>query len=613
MDAKLIVVSGRTNRGDVALKLPTTIGRSRQATLTVAHPMISRQHCEIYERDGLLMVRDLGSLNGVLLDGRRVTEAPLPPGTEFIVGPLTLRVEYQYAGDLSALPPIQEHTEAAVAEDTSPSVAVTDTTDLALTPIEETVPVEQPQAVEETASVEQPQAAEADADDMGFSFMDETPESSPAAAEAPEFETAGGGASEAPIESETMQFEPAAEAETMQFEAAAEGETTSFEPAAEAETMQFEAAAEAEEPAGETAPSPESPTSDRDAKKKAGGWWPFAGKGAEKDATAARNRRPQNLRRPPSRAESRDPAGPEAGPAGGGASDELAFEALQDEAAGRQQQPAAAKKAAAKPEEEDSISIRSSRAWSNKIGRGGERKRGRLEIKVCGRISLSPPSLLPLCFSRPQPADPHLGKLVALDQQRAFTAIDGTFVDAHEPADVADRGLRVGLEVLVPHLQGAVADGTEFPLPILFPAQQLVMMVPDLPGVEPRQDFGGRFRRGSMPLAGLERTVPRNRLPHPVATAEPNHLGRETPANRVPLRERPKLSRQPNIILMPNTPLAVLVSRARTSRKGIPNRCRVAYRGSLRLYHSCGSPIIPVDRSSQQRYSEPVRSKVQMR
>ncbi len=104
MDAKLIVIGGKASKGSVALKLPTVIGRGREVGLTVAHPMISRRHCELFEADGLLMVRDLGSLNGTVIDGRRIKESPLPPEGEFAVGPLTFRAQYEYEGDLDALP-----------------------------------------------------------------------------------------------------------------------------------------------------------------------------------------------------------------------------------------------------------------------------------------------------------------------------------------------------------------------------------------------------------------------------------------------------------------------------------------------------------------------------
>jgi pSer/pThr/pTyr-binding forkhead associated (FHA) protein len=112
MQPKLIVVGGKASKREVSLKLPCTIGRSREADLTVAHPMVSRKHCEAFERAGLLMVRDLGSLNGTYVGGCRIREAPLPPNKEFTVGPLTFRVKYEYSGDLGVLPPVIPAEEA---------------------------------------------------------------------------------------------------------------------------------------------------------------------------------------------------------------------------------------------------------------------------------------------------------------------------------------------------------------------------------------------------------------------------------------------------------------------------------------------------------------------
>ena len=112
MQAKLVIVGGKANKRDVLLKLPTIIGRSREADLTVAHPMVSRKHCELYEVDGLLTVRDLGSLNGTIVGGERITgPAPLPPDAEFTVGPLTFRVDYEYSGEIAAAPPVGEVEE----------------------------------------------------------------------------------------------------------------------------------------------------------------------------------------------------------------------------------------------------------------------------------------------------------------------------------------------------------------------------------------------------------------------------------------------------------------------------------------------------------------------
>jgi hypothetical protein len=114
MDARLVIVKGKASKSEISLKLPTIIGRSREADLKIAHPMISRQHCQLYEEGGLLKVRDLGSLNGVHVEGQQVSEAVLPPESTFTVGPLTFRAVYEYAGELPDTPQIVPAEAAGV-------------------------------------------------------------------------------------------------------------------------------------------------------------------------------------------------------------------------------------------------------------------------------------------------------------------------------------------------------------------------------------------------------------------------------------------------------------------------------------------------------------------
>ena len=104
MKAKLLVVVGNTTKREVNLRLPAVLGRSREADITVAHPLISRRHCELSEDNGLLMLRDLASLNGTMIGGRRVESAALLPKAEFTIGPLTFRVLYKYGGDPDMVP-----------------------------------------------------------------------------------------------------------------------------------------------------------------------------------------------------------------------------------------------------------------------------------------------------------------------------------------------------------------------------------------------------------------------------------------------------------------------------------------------------------------------------
>ena len=58
------------------------IGRDAACEIHLDDPMISRQHVEVSHVDGLWWIRDLGSRNGTLLDGQRVTRVPLPAHCE---------------------------------------------------------------------------------------------------------------------------------------------------------------------------------------------------------------------------------------------------------------------------------------------------------------------------------------------------------------------------------------------------------------------------------------------------------------------------------------------------------------------------------------------------
>ena len=71
------------------------IGRSRDCDITLDDPNVSRRHAELRNEDGRWVVTDLGSTNGVKLNGRRVEEAALEPGDELTLGLARLRFELE--------------------------------------------------------------------------------------------------------------------------------------------------------------------------------------------------------------------------------------------------------------------------------------------------------------------------------------------------------------------------------------------------------------------------------------------------------------------------------------------------------------------------------------
>jgi len=96
MDAKLVVIGGKANMGEVKLRLPMTIGRGSKADLIISHPTVSREHCKLSEVKGELLVTDNGSSNGTFVDGEKI-EAPtiVRSGQILAIGPLTFRAEYE--------------------------------------------------------------------------------------------------------------------------------------------------------------------------------------------------------------------------------------------------------------------------------------------------------------------------------------------------------------------------------------------------------------------------------------------------------------------------------------------------------------------------------------
>jgi hypothetical protein len=95
VEAKLVVVGGEAKTGEIKLKLPAVVGRSHDADVRLSHLLVSRRHCEISERDGLLHIKDLGSLNGTYIADNRVEEATLHPDELITIGPVTFRAVYK--------------------------------------------------------------------------------------------------------------------------------------------------------------------------------------------------------------------------------------------------------------------------------------------------------------------------------------------------------------------------------------------------------------------------------------------------------------------------------------------------------------------------------------
>lgn len=98
MQYRLNLASTERNVGGQSwtLHLPVNVGRTSDCPVCIDDDSISRSHCQIYlAADETLMVRDLGSLNGTYINGKRIRQAhSLVPGDELQLGSVMFRIDY---------------------------------------------------------------------------------------------------------------------------------------------------------------------------------------------------------------------------------------------------------------------------------------------------------------------------------------------------------------------------------------------------------------------------------------------------------------------------------------------------------------------------------------
>jgi len=107
------VVAPAAKQRTFSVRLPILLGRGEEAKLRIQHDLVSRKHCEFFERDGQVYVRDLGSTNGTFLNDEQVpasTKTAVPPGGLVRVGGLAFTVEYE-------LPPAGDSTDSIEVHD----------------------------------------------------------------------------------------------------------------------------------------------------------------------------------------------------------------------------------------------------------------------------------------------------------------------------------------------------------------------------------------------------------------------------------------------------------------------------------------------------------------
>ena len=94
MDFELHIVRGRSSTQTLRLiDGVTSIGRQDDCHLRFKSSSVSRKHCELFEKKGMLLVKDLGSSNGTNVNGKKIDgQQVLEPGDELTIGGIKLRV-----------------------------------------------------------------------------------------------------------------------------------------------------------------------------------------------------------------------------------------------------------------------------------------------------------------------------------------------------------------------------------------------------------------------------------------------------------------------------------------------------------------------------------------
>jgi len=67
-------------------RLPLVIGRSAAADIQLDDRWVSRQHCTVDIHEGVVVVKDLESRHGTLVNNKPITESKLFPGDTLCIG-----------------------------------------------------------------------------------------------------------------------------------------------------------------------------------------------------------------------------------------------------------------------------------------------------------------------------------------------------------------------------------------------------------------------------------------------------------------------------------------------------------------------------------------------
>ena len=96
MNVRLVVIRGGTRKIVPIRQNEAILGRGQGNTVRIPSAEVSRQHCRLSQKQGLVRLRDLGSVNGTFLNGQKIRQEEIVrPGDSIDVGPVNFVVEYE--------------------------------------------------------------------------------------------------------------------------------------------------------------------------------------------------------------------------------------------------------------------------------------------------------------------------------------------------------------------------------------------------------------------------------------------------------------------------------------------------------------------------------------
>ena len=121
MPSRLVASAGRP---DILVDRVMVVGRHPHCDARLRSPRVSRWHCCLTEVDGEVWVRDLGSTNGIWINGRRVTSGRLRPGDVLAIAHISYRLEEGQADQSCRAEPPSGPEGGGIAPADSPGISL---------------------------------------------------------------------------------------------------------------------------------------------------------------------------------------------------------------------------------------------------------------------------------------------------------------------------------------------------------------------------------------------------------------------------------------------------------------------------------------------------------